>query len=211
MSRTSPRALLVAVLATAVVAGTAGWGLHAFSEGATEDPAPSAVDIGFSQDMSVHHEQGVLMASIAARRGTGVVRTIATSIVESQSQETGTMRGWLALWDAPQLVDGPPMTWMAERHGHGAADDEDEDGEAMPGLATTGDLQQLEAASGARCDRIFLRLMVAHHRGAIVMAGDAARRASLPTVRQLAGRIAREQAQEVVQLETLRRGAASRS
>lgn len=185
--------LVVAVLATAVVAGSAGWALRTATEGAPREAAPTTVDVGFAQDMSVHHEQGVLMAQVAARQCTPVVQALATGMVQAQSQEIGTMRGWLVLWDEPQLASGPPMTWMKGHH-HGAT---------MPGMATTSQLQDLEAARGASCDRRFLALMTAHHEGALEMAGDAARRAGTRDVRQLALRIARDQAQEIVELRGL--------
>ncbi|WP_169577149.1 hypothetical protein [Sporichthya polymorpha] len=43
---------------------------------------PGEVDIGFSQDMVVHHH------------------------------EIGMMSGWLALWHAPPVRSGPSMAWM---------------------------------------------------------------------------------------------------
>ncbi|KQY56084.1 hypothetical protein ASD11_16600 [Aeromicrobium sp. Root495] len=185
--------LLAAVLAALVVAGTAGWSLRAVTEGAPEEAAPSSVDVGFAQDMSVHHEQGVLMAQVAARQCTGVVRALAGGIVQAQSQEVGTMRGWLVLWREPQLASAAPMGWM-DGHHHGST---------MPGMATTKQLEDLQSSTGRACDRRFLTLMTAHHEGALEMAGEAARRAGTSDVRQLGRRIAREQAQEIVELRGL--------
>lgn len=189
--------LLVAVVAAVVVAGTAGWALRAVTEGGADEAAPSKVDVGFAQDMSVHHEQGVLMAQVAVRQCTGVVQALAGQIVQAQSQEVGTMRGWLVLWHEPQLASGPPMEWM-DGHHHGTT---------MPGMATTKQLQMLQSSTGTACDREFLTLMTAHHEGALEMAGEAAKRASTADVRQLGQRIARDQAQEIVELRGLQQTA----
>ncbi|RYJ04602.1 MAG: DUF305 domain-containing protein [Actinomycetales bacterium] len=167
------------------------------TEGGADEAAPSSVDVGFAQDMSVHHEQGVLMAQVAARQCTGVVQALAGQIVQAQSQEVGTMRGWLVLWHEPQLASAAPMGWMKGHH-HGST---------MPGMATSEQLQELQSSTGKTCDREFLTLMTAHHEGALEMAGEAARRASTTDVRQLGQRIARDQAQEIVELRGLQQAA----
>jgi uncharacterized protein (DUF305 family) len=42
-------------------------------------------------------------------------------------------------------------------------------GKLMPGMLTPEQLAQLDAARGAEFDRLFLKLMIQHHRGAITM------------------------------------------
>lgn len=158
---------------------------------------PSAVDIGFAQDMSVHHDQAVQMAGIARERGGSYVRTLAATIEVNQSQEIGTMRGWLALWNEPQLPSGDVMTWMAD--GHHAPET---DG-SMPGIATVDEMDRLRSASGDAFDRLFLELMIRHHQGGVVMAEDAARRATLPTTRRLAKAIVFEQSNEMTEMSGL--------
>ncbi len=39
----------------------------------------------------------------------------------------------------------------------------------MPGMLTDAQLRQLEQARGAEFDRLFLRYMIQHHRGAVAM------------------------------------------
>ena len=39
----------------------------------------------------------------------------------------------------------------------------------MPGMLTAEELAQLEGASGAEFDRLFLQYMIRHHEGAVVM------------------------------------------
>lgn len=77
------------------------------------------MDIGFSQDMIVHHEQAVVMAQLVRDRTQNPrLAALATGIVDEQLLDVGAMRGYLALWQAPLLPAGPPMTWMASGHEH---------------------------------------------------------------------------------------------
>jgi uncharacterized protein (DUF305 family) len=153
-------------------------------------PAPGAVDVGFSQDMIVHHEQAVLMAQLARGRTTDPhVGALAAGVEGNQLLEIGQMRGFLSLWDAPVLPSGPPMTWMAH-DGHRLAST------AMPGMATQDELSSLAAASGTEADVLLLQLLLRHHDGGIAMLHAAADRAALPAVRNLAARMAYDQAEE---------------
>src|SRR5690606_33248566 len=105
------------------------------------DPDPTAVDIGFLQDMSTHHNQAVEMAGIALTRTTDAeVRGLAYDILTTQANQIGRMQGWLQLWDAPsQSVEGH-MGWMSDGHGdgghHGGADEHTGPVATMPGMAS---------------------------------------------------------------------------
>jgi uncharacterized protein (DUF305 family) len=181
------------VVVTVVAAAGAAFGAGVLSGHATvRHPAPpTAVDIGFCQDMSVHHSQAVLMAQEAVDRSrTPAVRLIARQILVEQAQERGTITGWLTAWNAPQLPAGPPMTWMT-MSSMGAPPVR-----AMPGMATQHDLDRLDAARGRRFDVLFLQLMIRHHAGGITMANDARGHAGSQAVRALAGAMAIDQAQE---------------
>ena len=164
----------------------AGVGAGAQTEG-------SSVDIGFAQDMSVHHRQAVLMAGMARDRSTDpVIQSLAFDIETSQLEQVGRMQGWLSLWNAAPLPTGHYMTWMpgssmpgmTHGSGHGT------DGVAtMPGMASPADLEQLRAASGAQFDVLFLQLMLRHHQGGVPMATYAAEHAEMAQVRNLAEKI----------------------
>lgn len=153
-------------------------------EPAAARPAPS--DIGFAQDMAVHHEQAVQMSRMVQGAG-GRVGAVAAQILETQTRETGMMRGWLDLWGAPQLPSGAPMAWM----GH------DMTSGAMPGMASSAELDQLARATGEDQHRLFLQLMIRHHRGGIEMAEAAADLATLPPTRAAATLMAAEQVKEI--------------
>ncbi|WP_104119264.1 DUF305 domain-containing protein [Arthrobacter sp. B1805] len=59
-------------------------------------------------------------------------------------------------------------------------------GAGMPGLASEEDLARLRSLTGIEGDRLFLTLMIAHHRGGVLMAQAALAEASTDTVRSFA-------------------------
>lgn len=178
----------VVVLLAAALAFIGGWLLR------PSPPEPSAVDVGFCQDMAVHHAQATLMAQLAMDFSrTPAVRAIARQILITQSEERGTLTGWLTTWKKPQLPSGPPMSWMP---GHQHA-------RTMPGMATQRELDGLAGAEGQAFDTRFLRLMVRHHAGGIQMAQAARDRARLPEVRAFAGAMVIHQTEENAVLRQL--------
>lgn len=161
--------------------------------------APNAVDIGFSQDMIVHHEQAVVMAQLVRDRTANPrIAALANGIVDEQLLDIGALRGYLALWQAPVLPAGPPMTWMAAGHEHHT-----EGATGMPGMATTAELNALREAKGTALDRMFLELMLRHHAGGLAMLDDAAAHAAVPAVRSLAARISFHQKEETQTINAL--------
>lgn len=79
------------------------------------DTTPSKVDIGFAQDMSVHHRQAVEIGDLARDRGKSAdVRQLGYDIATTQLGQIGRMQGWLTLWGAPGQAPGELMTWMSD-------------------------------------------------------------------------------------------------
>lgn len=160
-------------------------------------PGPASVDVGFSQDMTVHHRQAVLMAGIARDRSTDpVVRTLSYDVETSQQEQIGWMQGWLSLWNASPLPTGKHMTWMGESSMVGMGGGEATGVAVMPGMASTSDIARLQRASGPELDVLFLQLLVRHHQGGAAMLRDAAARAENPQVRNLAARMLEAQTAE---------------
>lgn len=182
--------------------------------------ALNPVDIGFAQDMSLHHEQALTMARMALSRASLRVQGLAQLIVDQQLRELGVMQGWLMLLDAPPTAERDDMAWMRDAYARSPQRDPAYDrfiescirGEGMPGLATPGQLDALTGTPDAAAfDQAFLALMVRHHQGAVVMARFASEHAGLEVVRGLARSVAAEQRQEMVQmLAMLRQGDARR-
>lgn len=158
-------------------------------------------DAGFARDMQTHHRQAVEMAFLVRDRSTDPeMRTLAYDIITTQQQQAGQMFGWLVQWDLPQTGPREPMAWVGGDHAaHSAA------GGVMPGMATPAQLDELRAASGVEAERIFLRLMIAHHRGGVEMADAALAEARTDEVRTLARAIAGSQTSEITLMERLLR------
>ncbi len=181
-------AVLVAV---ALLASAAT--LFLVSRDMSESTSPDAVDIGFSQDMSTHHLQAVEMANVARERSRDpLIRQLGFDIETGQLEQVGRMKGWLSMWNQPPIPAGTPMGWMGTSGGHA------DHGQrmTMPGMASDQDLDRLRSLSGVEFDKFFLQLMIRHHQGGAAMAAEAAERATLPPVRNLAQQILRAQRAE---------------
>jgi uncharacterized protein (DUF305 family) len=164
-----------------------------------EDLKPSAVDIGFCQDMSIHHRQAVEMGDIARLRGhSRDVRVLGYDISSTQNGQIGRMQGWLTLWDAPAQAPGELMTWMQGGHGHGSSQHHAQSDEVpMPGMATEAEMRKLRKLSGREFDIYFLQLMLRHHQGGTEMAEYAAENARIPAVQALAQSMIDSQGSEI--------------
>lgn len=168
---------------------------------------PSDVDIGFAQDMSVHHEQAVLMASLARSRAGPAIQAMSDAILLGQSQQIGTMRGWLQLWGEPPVANHP-MTW-SPHHDEWRADKPSElqtAGDGLPlmaGMASASELTSLWAASGDAFDVLFLKLMIRHHMGGVDMAHHATEFARMRPVQELAKVMVVQQVHELAQMQRL--------
>lgn len=153
-------------------------------------PAAGSVDVGFAQDMTVHHSQAIEMATVALTvSGDQRVRNLAYDILTTQQNQVGQMQGWLSLWGQPLLPTGDYMTWMTEEsgHDHGSTSHSDGGGAGrMPGMATSEDLANLRRATGPELDVLFLQLMLRHHEGGLPMMEYGAQYAGQPAVRTLA-------------------------
>jgi uncharacterized protein (DUF305 family) len=175
-------------------------------------PEPGPVDIGFSQDMTVHHLQAVEMASWERDHTTDPeLAQLSTDIERTQNAQVGQMQGWLALWDAPALPLGGHMGWMADgvggndtAHAHtGPPDPTTGTVDRMPGMASTAELAALRAATGPDLDVLFLQLMLRHHQGGAEMLSYGAEHADVPQVRNLAAQMLGSQASEIQYLQEL--------
>jgi uncharacterized protein (DUF305 family) len=177
------------------------------------EPDPSAVDIGFSQDMSAHHAQAVDMAGVVLVGSTdNDVRRLAYDILTTQQNQVGRMQGWLQLWGKPvENVDGY-MGWMTEpassghdHSGAGAPASHAMSGPmpTMPGMATNAEMTALRQATGPALDTLFLQLMLRHHQGGLSMIQYAAQHAETTAVRTLASTMETTQTGEAQLMTTM--------
>ena len=117
----------------------------------------SAADVMFMQGMIVHHQQAVDMtALIADRTNTAEILALGGRIQSSQKDEMNFMTEWLSEKGQPVAMEGM---------GHAAH-------MGMMGMATPAQMSQLADARGTAFDRLFLELMVRHHKGAVDMVDD---------------------------------------
>ncbi|MWK39051.1 DUF305 domain-containing protein [Actinomadura sp. J1-007] len=199
-ARKGRRATVIVAVAVLLVAAVLA-GRSALGSG---PPGNESAEAGFARDMSAHHAQAVRMSFIVRDRTRDpATRLLAYDIITTQSAQIGMMTAWLDEWDVPKTDPGGPMRWMAGHPGHGAASASapspapDGDGARMPGMATREQLAGLERASGRSAEVMFLRLMIAHHRGGVAMAEAVLTRTGHARVRALARTMVTGQRSEI--------------
>ncbi|MEN8820445.1 MAG: DUF305 domain-containing protein [Abyssibacter sp.] len=200
------RSAVVTLTALAVLLAVLSWSqwtTRQQAQAALAASTPSAVDIGFAQSMSLHHQQAVQMAQMMTQSDSTAIAGLARNIIGTQLLELGEMRGWLRLWNQSFLPPETSMSWMLlgdEPPGPALRQyllDCEASPTGMPGLATPQELAALNALQGVERDRRFLELMQAHHEGGLPMAQFAARHARIHAVRRVAATIVLEQSREI--------------
>jgi uncharacterized protein (DUF305 family) len=169
-----PRTLLttLAVVGSLLVAGCG-----------SDDPdtasgaSGNGVDRAFVADMTPHHESAIEMAKIAQQRGdSAFVKQLAEDIISSQSTEITTMR----------RVD-------AELDGAGVKASSLGVPAHMMGM--DGSVASLKSADPF--DEAFLKMMLPHHEGAVVMAKAELDKGKDPALKKLATQIISAQEREI--------------
>ncbi|MGM1065061.1 DUF305 domain-containing protein [Saccharothrix sp. Mg75] len=156
------------------------------------EPRPGPVDVGFSQDMTAHHQQAVTMSTLARdRTADPEVLQLAFDVETMQIEQIGRMQGWLAFWQQPVTSPTGHMGWMVEGgHGHDSTAGFTPSGAAlMPGMATTEELTRLRGLAGVEFDVYYLQLMTRHHQGGMSMMEHAKQRASVGILRNFAAQM----------------------
>ena len=202
--RTAMRVVRIAVAVVAVPLVVAIAFLAGRVTASDATPTDVGADAGFARDMQVHHAQAVQMSLVVRDVSTDpAIRLLAYDILRTQQQQAGQMYAWLELWRLPQASNQAPMAWAAGMaHDMGTATAGGTAGR-MPGMASAADLTRLGELRGRDADRLYLRLMIAHHRGGVQMAEAAARLAHRPEVLSLAGKIVTGQQAEITLMESL--------
>lgn len=119
-------------------------------------------DIDFMSGMIGHHAQAVKMAGWApSHRASKSLQIYCGRVAMAQTAEIGLMQAWLK--DRNQPVPVPDPRGM--RMSMGGKDMF----MMMPGMLTAAQMAQLDSARGVEFDRLFLKYMIQHHRGAITM------------------------------------------
>lgn len=129
-------------------------------------PPTSVKDVEFMQGMIMHHAQAVEMTDlIESRTENKSIRLIGARISQSQSDEMAFMTRWLELRGQPTSMK---MAVSNDSHPH--AGHHSSSGQMMmPGMLTPKQMEALKEAKGPEFDRLFLKGMIQHHEGALVM------------------------------------------
>lgn len=150
-------------------------------------------DVTFAQEMIPHHQQAVEMSELAASQAESEdVRSLAADIAAAQGPEIETMTGWLESWGESLPDEAMP-----------GMDHGDMSPGEMPGMMTGEQMAELEAASGATFDQMFLTMMIDHHEGAIEMARTEQAEGEFPEAIALAEEIETSQTQEIQTMQDL--------
>ena len=111
-------------------------------------------DVNFLQGMIMHHKQAILMSNMADKRTNNkVIIDLANRIDSSQEDEINFMENWLI--SREEVISHAHDSHMS-----------------MAGMATPDELLNLENSKSTGFDKLFLRLMINHHDGALKMVKD---------------------------------------
>ncbi|MBL0887822.1 DUF305 domain-containing protein [Myceligenerans indicum] len=170
-------------------------------DGVVAEDEWNEADAEFMTGMIHHHDQAVLMTSwVPDHAASEQLKTLADRMHHTQEAEIRLMSRWLSERDQPVPVlaegtDGTGPRAPEDAHDHGPA--------LQPGMLTDAELAELEAASGAEFDRLFLEGMIKHHQGAITMCSDVAGSGIDRSIQQLAANIGVDQAAEIDRMKDL--------
>lgn len=144
---------------------------------------PNETDYRYVRMMIEHHRQALEMTGLVPDRGQNpTVKSFASRIADTQGPDIKAMEAWQA-----KNGTGPA---------HGGH-------EQMKGMATAEQLASLRAASGPAFDTLFLRLMTAHHEGALSMATDVLQTGSDVFVEEMAQDVIVTQQKEIAQMKAM--------
>ncbi|WP_216916721.1 DUF305 domain-containing protein [Nocardia noduli] len=172
------------------------------TSGAAATAVRNDADVAFARQMIPHHEQAVAMAAMVPSRSTNPqVLDLAARIQAAQDPEIATMTAWLQAWGATTT----PTTSAGTGMDHGGTS-MPMTPEAMPGMMSDEQMAQMQAATGAEFDRMWLTGMIAHHQGAIEMARTELAAGANPQAKALAQQIIDAQQSEITQMQGLLQG-----
>lgn len=190
---------LLVILLLIVVAGL-GWLWWSVRPPMEGDPA-----VTFARDMSTHHKQAVEMALILRDRTEDAeLRQLLIDMILTQQAQFGQMQGWLQAWGLPAAGLQPPMTGQMVHNGQPMTMTPE-----MMGMQPQAKVNELRTLELAQAEIQFLRMMIDHHQGGVLMAESVLAQTQRPEVRRLAESIITAQTGEINYMQELlrRRGA----
>ncbi|WP_307813523.1 DUF305 domain-containing protein [Streptomyces sp. N35] len=150
-----------------------------------EDDTPNSADFTYAQMMIEHHKQALDMTELAPDRAKSEkIKQLADRIHAAQGPEIEAMEAWVKNNGGPRDTGG---------HDHGT----------MPGMASETQLKTLRAAKGAAFDELFIKLMVTHHSGAVIMAEEVLSGGNNVQVEEMAADVMAQQTAEIDRMREL--------
>ncbi len=97
------------------------------------------------------------------------------------------------------------MAWVDQEHGAMAGMDgmQIESYDDMPGMASDEQVDELRAAKGVEAERLFLKLMIEHHKGGVEMAKAVLPLTDRDEVKYIADTIVKSQEAEIATMEQM--------
>tara|TARA_B110000438_G_scaffold89411_1_gene88889 strand:+ start:1201 stop:3429 length:2229 start_codon:yes stop_codon:yes gene_type:complete len=150
-------------------------------------------DVEFMQGMIIHHHQAMVMSDMAEdRTNSNSVLDLAGRIKVTQDDEIDFMQNWLR----DRGEDAPNPENQNDMHAH----------HNMSGMATPEELEELRKNKSTNFDRLFLKLMINHHDGAIKMVDKLRKQrgsAYDPILNEFASDVVNDQAVEIERMNYL--------
>ncbi|MFN6131527.1 MAG: DUF305 domain-containing protein [Synechococcaceae cyanobacterium] len=161
-------------------------------------PAGSTYDLRWLDAMVQHHTGALRMSEFVFDIGVPGVGSLGKDIWRDQAQEIKAMGQWRKAW-YPEA----PVYPVALK----AGGDPNSMGSLERMSAAQIQAMQMTGSTPTKDNRVtwFLEGMIAHHGGALVMAHDALKKSSNPTIQRLARQIIVAQRREILQLRRMLR------
>ena len=140
----------------------------------------------FIANMITHHEGAVDMAKLALTNASHAeIKTLANSIISSQTIEINNMTAWQKDWGYPASSG----EMMMDHSSMGMMDD------------NAGMMNELKGKTGEAFDKAFLEQMIMHHQSAINMAAPGRTNAKHQEVKDLTAAIITAQTKEILEMK----------
>ena len=187
--------LVLAACGTADTSGMSDMSPSASAAGgASSSTAKNSADVEFATMMIPHHAQAITMSDTALKQATNPdVKALASTIKAAQSPEIKLMSGWLTAWGAPV----PGNDGGSDMSGMGGM------GDQSGGMMSADEMAALGKATGPAFDRLWLKMMIRHHQGAVAMAKTALAKGKNPDALKLARSIITGQSAEITQMNSI--------
>jgi uncharacterized protein (DUF305 family) len=188
--RLATLAALAAAVTTLSACGSSSSQSPSSASSSATATAHNAADVAFATDMIPHHSQAVEMADMALTKATNAdVKSLATKIKAAQDPEIITMTGWLKGWSEPVPASSMSMSGMGEA--------------SAMGMMSDAEMATLDKATGVEFDRMWVKMMITHHQGAVDMSKTELAGGQYTGAKALAQSIITSQTAQISQLQAL--------